>query len=128
MIPLSLKVSLAALLIALLGVMACGSEDLPVEEDPVVTLTQELEILRVELASAQTNLTSAQEALRDRFSLGEASLQDNLSTVESSLTRAQANRLAQVINVYAGKVRNANMSRGTRVRVGGRSSGVKNRG
>jgi chromosome segregation ATPase len=83
-----LKAGFAALLIALLGVVACGSDEVP-EEDPVVTLTQELEVLRSELGAAQTNLISAQDALRDRFSLGEASLQENLSTVESNLMKAQ---------------------------------------
>ena len=90
MTPLFLKASFAALLVALLGVVACGSDEVLDVEDPVITLTQELEVLRRELGSAQTNLTSAQEALRDRFSLGEASLQENLSTVESNLTKAQA--------------------------------------
>ena len=101
MIPPFLKTSFAALLMALLAVVACGSDDVPKEEeDPVVTLTQELETLRRELGSAQTTLTSAQEALRDRFSLGEASLQHNLSTVESNLTRAQA-ELTSVIQEAA---------------------------
>ena len=89
MIPRFLKACFAALLIALLGVVACGSDDLP-GEDPIAALSQELEILRSELGSAQTNLTSAQEALRDRFSLGETAPQDSLNTVESNLAKAQA--------------------------------------